>query len=262
MGCCEVLMKAILIITNVVVLVAGAALLVAGGVFYAKKFDFFPELEDYSTNVNTVLIPMMVIGAVLFLVGVIGCCGAITGKSGLLNVYFVVVLIVVILEIVIIILGVVKKGDFVEYTEKYSKELFDEYKKEYITDKDGKNEMDATKALAVNTAQFVFSCCGLTSGPNWWTGGQTFTKIPPGCCAEWKGEDIGTGLYDVNADGKCLVGADKTESDIYKEGCTEKVKSLANDFEAVIIIVIVAVIVFEIICLAAACYSKKNDMVA
>jgi hypothetical protein len=59
----------------------------------------------FRSNVNSVLIPMMVIGAVLFIVGVIGCCGAITGKSGLLNVYFVIVLIVVILELVIIILG-------------------------------------------------------------------------------------------------------------------------------------------------------------
>ena len=48
---------------------------------------------------------MIVIGVILFLVGVVGCCGAVTGKSGLLNLYFVVVLIVVILEIVVIILG-------------------------------------------------------------------------------------------------------------------------------------------------------------
>ena len=41
-------MKAILVITNVMVMVAGAVLLVAGGIFYSKQFDFFPELEDYS----------------------------------------------------------------------------------------------------------------------------------------------------------------------------------------------------------------------
>jgi len=252
MGCCEVLMKAILIITNVVVLVAGAVLLIAGGVFYAKKFDFFPTLQDYSTNVNSVLIPMMVIGAVLFIVGVIGCCGAITGKSGLLNVYFVIVLIVVILELVIIILGVVKKDDFVEYTEKYSKELFDKYKVAKV-DKDGTATISTEEILAVNSAQSVFSCCGLTGGPTWWTGGQALDKdkkIPPGCCSDWNGKDVPD---------SGLVAAD---CEVYTEGCTEKVKSLASEFEAVIIIVIVVVIVFEIICLAAACYSKKNDMVA
>ena len=47
----------------------------------------------------------MVIGAVLFVVGLIGCCGAVSGKAAVLNIYFVIVLIVVILEIVIIVLG-------------------------------------------------------------------------------------------------------------------------------------------------------------
>ena len=48
MGCCDVILKAILIITNVVVMVAGGVLLVAGGIFYAKQFDFFPDLSKYS----------------------------------------------------------------------------------------------------------------------------------------------------------------------------------------------------------------------
>lgn len=254
MGCCEVLMKAILIITNVVVLVAGAVLLVAGGIFYAKKFDFFPELENYSTNVNTVLIPMMVIGAVLFLVGIIGCCGAITGKSGLLNIYFIVVLIVVILEIVIIILGVVKKKDFVKATEKFAKELFDKYKGKYVT-KPSVGTITNAEALAVNSAQWVFSCCGLTKGATWWTtDGSKPAKVPPGCCSNWDGKNVD---YAVG-----LVDSGCGDGTLYEEGCTEKLESLASEFQTVIIIVIVVVIVFEIICLAAACYSKKNDMVA
>ena len=60
---------------------------------------------NFRSNVNAVLIPMMVIGAVLFVVGLIGCCGAVSGKAAVLNIYFVIVLIVVILEIVIIVLG-------------------------------------------------------------------------------------------------------------------------------------------------------------
>ena len=48
---------------------------------------------------------MMVIGGVLLLVGMLGCCGACTGKTGLLNFYFIIVFLVVVLEIVIIVLG-------------------------------------------------------------------------------------------------------------------------------------------------------------
>jgi len=240
-------MKAILIITNVVVMVAGAVLLVAGGIFFAKKFDFFPTLEDYSTNVNSVLIPMMVIGAVLFIVGVIGCCGAVTGKSGLLNVYFIIVLVVVILEIVVIVLGVVKKGDFVDATDEAATELFTKYKDAYVAETEGADITEA-EALAVNSGQYLFECCGLTVGPSYW--GVAAGKVPPGCCDTWEGTDM---------DEKFVTCAtDKT----YQDGCTEKIKSVADEFGTVIIIVVVVIVVFEIICLAAACYSKKNDLVA
>ena len=47
MGCLDVILKAILIITNVVVLVAGLAMLVLGGIYLNKDFDFYPELADY-----------------------------------------------------------------------------------------------------------------------------------------------------------------------------------------------------------------------
>ncbi|XP_063675375.1 tetraspanin-3-like [Bolinopsis microptera] len=246
MGCCDVLMKAILIITNVVVMLAGIVMLVAGIVFFTKKFDFFPELEDYSNNVNAVLIPMIVIGVILFLVGVVGCCGAVTGKSGLLNLYFVVVLIVVILEIVVIILGIVRKADFVEATEEKAEELFNNYKSHYVVDN---GDIDADVALAVNTAQFVFECCGLVDGPSWWkTNGNT--QVPPGCCSEWGGEDLpASGL---------MTCAETT----YEVGCTQKVNDMADEFGVVIIVVMVVIIVFELLCLIAACYSKKQEMVA
>lgn len=240
-------MKAILVITNVVVMVAGAVLLVAGGIFFSKKFDFFPDLEDYSTNVNAVLIPMMIIGGVLFVVGLIGCCGAVTGKAAVLNIYFVIVLIVVILEIVIIILGVVKKDDFVKSTETYTNELFAKYKEVYV---DNNGSMDDDETLAVNAGMNIFECCGLTGGPAYW--GTSDGKVPPGCCSGWEGKNI------VDA----LVACDGEDEEIYQTGCITKVKDLADEFGTVIIIVTVVVIVFEIICLAAACYSKKNDMVA
>jgi len=249
MGCCDVLMKAVLIITNVVVMLAGIVMLVAGGIFFSKKFDFFPELEDYSNNVNAVLIPMIVIGVILFLVGVVGCCGAVTGKSGLLNLYFVVVLIVVILEIVVIILGVVRKADFVEATEEQAEKLFGEYQEVYCA-KNG--EIEADVALAVNTAQFVFECCGLTDGPSYWyvNGNEDNEQVPPGCCSEWGGVDIPvSGL---------MTCAETT----YSAGCTEKVNEIADEFGVVIIVVMVVIIVFELLCLIAACYSKNQEMVA
>jgi len=250
MGCCEVCLKAILIITNIVVMLAGLVLLIAGGVFMSKKFDFFPELEDYSTNVNAILIPMLVIGAVLLLVGLIGCIGAISGKAGLLNLYFVAVLLVVIAEIVVIILAAVYKDTFKEETEKAAKELFEEYLDVYIENPSSTNKMSDAKTLGVNVAQYLFSCCGLTKGPSYWKVGAN-VKIPPGCCDEWKGEDLPTEGALVTDCAAASLGK------AYDTGCTEAVEDLADSMGVVIIVVVVVIIVFQIILLAATCYSKK-----
>jgi len=245
MGCCEGCLKFILFITNFIVMLAGTVLLVAGGIFYAKNFDFFPELEQYSNNVNAVLIPMMVVGGILFLVGMVGCCGACSGKSGLLNFYFAILLLAVLLEIVVLILGIVYKDEFIEETIDAATKLFEEYKSDYTN-------LDGDVALGVNLAQFVFHCCGLVDGPSYWKEGDQ-TRVPPGCCSDWNGSDIPASGYieSCSGDGKP-----------YNEGCTEKVTNLANDFGYVIIIIIVLVIVFQILCLFAACYSKKKELVA
>jgi len=242
-------MKTILIITNVVVMVAGAIMLVAGVVFFTKKFDFFPELEDYSTNVNSVLIPMMVIGGVLFLVGVAGCFGAVTGKSGLLNIYFIVVLVVLVLEIIVVILAIVKKQAFIDATEEAVGTLFKSYKDKFVDD-DQSVELTDTEILAVNSAQFIFQCCGLTEGPSYWkTNSQT--DVPPGCCSDWNGENIPDSKLE-----SCV------EAKMYQTGCTEKVKDLADQFGVTTLIIVASVMAFEILCLIAACCSKKNDHIA
>jgi len=113
---------------------------------------------------------------------------------------------------------------------------------------DETGSMDDDETLAVNAGMYVFECCGLEGGKAYW--GTTDGTVPPGCCSTWNGEDVDEALTTCAAE------------DTYDTGCIEKVKSLADEFGIVVIIVTIAVIVFEIICLAAACYSKKNEMVA
>jgi len=253
MGCCDALLKAILVITNVVVMVAGAALVVVGAIFLAGNFDFFPDLEEYSNNVDAVLIAMIVIGVVLLIVGMVGCCGACTGKSGLLNFYFVVVFIVLILELVIIIVGVVKKDEVMEASDEAATTLFEGYTSRFISAVKNPTAISDAEALAVNWAQFSFSCCGLTNGPSYWkTDGNT--EIPPGCCSDW------TGTF--NLDGDALKTSCSTDATTYSIGCTEAFNNFVEDFGIVLIVVIVLIMVFEIICLIAACVSKKKELVA
>lgn len=253
MGCLEVILKGILIVTNVVVLVAGILLLVVAGIFFTKTFDFYPDLEDYSTNVNAVLIPMLVLGGVLLLVGLVGCLGACTGKTGLLNCYFFVVMVVVILEIAIIGLAVWKKDEVKNAVLDTAKGLCEEYAANATTD------MRVADKLAVNVVQNVAMCCGYKTGPSYWNNATKIvvsnSLVPPGCCAGWDGEDISQVWVECNT-----TYPDNTEQ--YQNGCVEEITSIMDNFGIVIIAIVAAVIVFELVCLCAACYSKNNDMVA
>jgi len=253
MGCLEGILKAILIVTNVVVLLAGIVLLVVGGIFFTKTFDFYPNLEDYSTNVNAVLIPMLVLGGLLLLVGLIGCLGACTGKTGLLNFYFIVVMVVVILEVALIGLAVWKKDEVKNEALGFAKDLCEEYKANATT------VMTDANKLAVNLVQRTAKCCGYETGPSYWNDATKIVTgdslVPPGCCAGWDGEDISQVFLQCNT-------TYPDEQAQYQNGCVEEVGSIMETFGIVIIASVVAVIVFELVCLCAACYSKNNDMVA
>ena len=249
MGCSEFFLKTLLFLTNLVVTVVGGALLAAGIVFYVKQFDFFPDLKDYSINVNSVLIPVMITGAALFVVGMLGCWGAASSNSNLLNLYFIIVFLIIILEVAVIVLGIVKKDDFVKQAQEFATELFGDYRKAYV-EQDG-STIASNKALAVNSAQFVFQCCGLVEGPSFWRKDEETSSytVPPGCCNDWSGKDMTAPLVSC---------ADKT----FDKSCTEKINDLGSDFGILILAGIVVVIVFEVLCLVAACYSKNKGVVA
>ena len=249
MGCSEFFLKIFLFLTNLVVTVVGTALLAGGIVFSIKQFDFFPDLKDYSINVNSVLIPVIITGAALLVVGLLGCWGAAAGNSKLLNLYFLIVFLIIILEVAVIALGVVKKDDFVEQAQDFAKELFGDYRKAYV-EQDGSTLAD-NKALAVNSAQFVFQCCGLVDGPSFWKKSERDSSytVPPGCCNDWNGKDMTAPL---------VTCADKT----FEKSCTDKINDLGSKFGMLILAGIVVVIVFEILCLVAACYSKNKGVVA
>ena len=50
-----------------------------------------------------------------------------------------------------------KKKEFVDTTEEFAQELFEEYKTVYVG---GTGTMAEDRTLAVNTAQQLFECCG------------------------------------------------------------------------------------------------------
>lgn len=245
--CCGQTTRCILVMINIPIFLAGCCLLIAGGVFMAnKQFDFYPELEEFSENIDDILIPIMVLGAVFLLIGMLGCVGGCTEKDWLLKPYFGLVLIIVIAQIALIIAGVIKKDAVKSKSEEIAEDLFGRYKAKFVV-KDGSTEITTNEILSVNTFQNVVGCCGLVDGASWWKTADV-TKFPPGCCKEW-----------VATNPANLVDSCDSVDDLYTEGCTEKVSALLNEFGAVIAGVLGAIIVFQVLCMAAACYIWKRE---
>ena len=59
-----------------------------------------------------------------------------------------------------IFVAIVKKQAFVDATEEAAGTLFDTYKKQFVEMEAVDKELTDTEILAVNSAQFIFQCCG------------------------------------------------------------------------------------------------------
>ena len=55
-----------------------------------------------------------------------------------------------------------------------------------------------------------------------------------------------------------MDGCDPVD-DLYTDGCTEKVSALLNEFGVVIAGVLGVIVVFQVLCMVAACYIWKRE---
>lgn len=122
-----------------------------------KNFSSYLEVVSFDRNDKTMqaaMILVIVVGAIIFLTGFLGCCGAIQESSCLLMMYAFIMGLLLIAEITAAILAVVFRrqlGDELKDSMvKYAKEKMVPLKKD-------KN--DAT-VLAWNRMQSKLQCCG------------------------------------------------------------------------------------------------------
>jgi len=249
--CCGTATRCILAMINIPIILAGFVMLVVGGVFLVNdKLEMYPELEQYSQNVDSILIPMTILGAIFLVIGLLGCVGAITEKGWLLKPYFFLVFLIVIAQIGILIAGAVMKDEVKDTVLEAMEGIFNKYKEKYVEDE--AVDIKEDEARYVNIIQKLIGCCGYEDGSTWWKTTSS-TKIPPGCCSGW--------TYDtdfvVTADTALVDNCDNA-GDLNEEGCRETASSLLNEFGVIIIAVIAAIVVLQILCLAWACCIWKR----
>lgn len=179
MKCGLKVVKYLMFFFNLLVFLSGAALL-GLGIYIEVTGNGFKVLS--SANLFYAVYIIIAVGGALFLIGFLGCCGAVNENKCLLGTFFAFVLILFLLEIAGAVLAVVMKNEAENEARKSMAR--------YDSDKEVKGGWDDIQEL--------FQCCGLNSPDDWQK--MDNVTLPKSCCKT----DETTCLYPIARKTGCI----------------------------------------------------------
>lgn len=207
-------LKFLLCVFNLVFWAAGIAVM-AVGIFArvsASNYSALMEEGGFKSAANI----LIAAGALVMIIGAIGCCGAMKEKKWLLLLYAFLVMMIFILEIASGIMAYSQRDKVIGRIEHTVNKT--------ITLDYGENGQEKLTE-AVDRVQQELKCCGVLSPKDWmksnWyksTGKGNKEDTPESCC--------------IKKEAKCSVSG-KTDA-IYKEGCSQALQDFAKSKMAVI----------------------------
>ncbi|XP_046577485.1 tetraspanin-7-like [Haliotis rubra] len=229
-------MKTLLMVFNFIFWVTGIVILAIG---IWTKVDLYKYLELSSIYQPEAPYVLIGVGAVIVLVGSLGCCCTVKGNSFLLYMYCGFLFIVFIVELSAGIALLVYRNKL----EKGFKEGLGSAKDKY--GKSGEDEITD----AFNDLQKTLHCCGIDNYEDWyktpWELKQNTTKtVPLSCCK------------NPSSCKNTELGANPT--DIYKQGCHRLVVDFINDHIGPIGGVALGISFFQVLGAVLACCLAKS----
>ncbi|KAK3094686.1 hypothetical protein FSP39_004917 [Pinctada imbricata] len=229
-------MKLMLMIFNFVFWVTGIAILAIG---IWTKVDLYKYMELSSIYYKESPYVLIGVGAVIVVVGSLGCCCTMKGNSCLLYMYAGFLVIVFVAELSAGCTGFIYKGKL----EKGFKEGLTNAIKKY-----GSND-DIT--VAMDNMQKQLHCCGNSAYTDWfnstWGSGKNYS-VPESCCRS----DVSTVCQNVNVK---TVGYNAS---IYTEGCASTVIDFMQAKMGMIGGVALGISFFQLFGALLACCLAKN----
>lgn len=204
-------LKFMLCVFNLFFWAAGIATM-AVGIFVrvsANNYSALMEEGDFKTAANI----LIAAGALVMIIGGIGCCAVVKENKWLLLLYSFLVLMIFILEIASGIMAYAKRDKVINKIEDaVSKAITNDYGQE---DKKRFTE-------AIDKAQQQLMCCGVSSGADWkksawYKKSDKSESVPESCCKKM-------------TDG-CSKG---NSSNIYQEGCSQALQDFVKSKMAVV----------------------------
>ncbi|ELK03459.1 Tetraspanin-3 [Pteropus alecto] len=175
---------------------AAGILCYVGAYVFITYDDYDHFFEDVYTLSPAVVI--IAVGALLFIIGLIGCCATIRESHCGLATFVIILLLVFVTEVVVVVLGYV-------YRAKVENEVDRSIQKVYKT-YNGTNPDAASRAI--DYVQRQLHCCGIHNYSDWentdWFKETKNQSVPLSCCRETTSSCNGSLAYPSN---------------LYAEGC-------------------------------------------
>uniref|UniRef100_A0A4W2CM91 Tetraspanin-18 n=2 Tax=Bos indicus x Bos taurus TaxID=30522 RepID=A0A4W2CM91_BOBOX len=205
-GDCLSCMKYLMFVFNFFIFLGGACLL-GIGIWVMVDPTGFREIVAANPLLITGAYILLAMGGLLFLLGFLGCCGAVRENKCLLLFFFLFILIIFLAELSAAILAFIFRGNLTR--EFFTKELTKHYQ--------GSNDTDVFSATW-NSVMITFGCCGV-NGPEDFKYASVFRlltldsdEVPEACCRREPQSRDGVLLSRE----ECLLGRDLF---LNKQGC-------------------------------------------
>lgn len=188
--------KTVLVFLNLIFWAAAGILCYVGAYVFITYDDYDHFFEDVYTLVPAVVI--IAVGALLFVIGLIGCCATVRESRCGLATFVIILMLVFVTEVAVVILGYVYRAKVEEEVNISIKKVYSEY--------NGTNA-DAP-SRAIDYVQRQLCCCGIHSYSDWrdtrWFQESRNNSVPVSCC---------------QAAVKNCSGSLTRPGDLYQEGC-------------------------------------------
>uniref|UniRef100_G1L1P5 Tetraspanin n=1 Tax=Ailuropoda melanoleuca TaxID=9646 RepID=G1L1P5_AILME len=205
-GDCLSCMKYLMFVFNFFIFLGGACLL-GIGIWVMVDPTGFREIVAANPLLITGAYILLAMGGLLFLLGFLGCCGAVRENKCLLLFFFLFILIIFLAELSAAILAFIFRENLTR--EFFTKELTKHYQ--------GNNDTDVFSATW-NSVMITFGCCGV-NGPEDFRFASVFRlltldsdEVPEACCRREPQTRDGVLLSRE----ECLLGRDLF---VNKQGC-------------------------------------------
>lgn len=221
-----VLVKYLMFFFNFIFWLSGLALIIVGAAIKLKYGDF---IQVSSSSVSTGPVFLIIIGAIIFIVGFLGCCGAYKENYCMVTTFAVLLALIFVLEIAAGAVAYAFRGKLETYVKKGLEDGVDKYNETLY-----KKSMDAV--------QKELQCCG-ADGPGDYDRihKNSTKKYPTSCC-----------------NSKIANCSDTIIKNMYQEGCVKGLEDFLKSHLAIVGGVGVGIAFIQLIGILFACCLMRS----